>query len=267
METFSRSSVIELIDAFDFRTHASIENFALRFALEDVVDLAGGVEPKITALKKYLISTPAAKGPNGASLVYEIVECLLQERLAPRTQWDTEFRDAEEVFPKFAHALARDGFLIEDAELRPVSPEELETGAVESRLELLLDHYLFTTAKGHLGQARSAYVRGEWAAANGQLRTFVEALFIAMADRLGSPKLTSGHAAMNFLASLPNPIIDPALNEWESNGKGFMEGFWKRLHTNGSHPGLSDQDDATFRLRLVLVSVGHYLELFSQRVV
>jgi hypothetical protein len=32
-----------------------------------------------------------------------------------------------------------------------------------------------------------------------------------------------------------------------------MQAFFRRLHPAGSHPGLSDEDDSTFRLHLVLL--------------
>ena len=48
-------------------------------------------------------------------------------------------------------------------------------------------------------------------------------------------------------------------NEYLFNGTGFIEGFWKRLHPEGSHPGLSEQSDSTFRLHLVIFVVNYLI--------
>lgn len=48
------------------------------------------------------------------------------------------------------------------------------------------------------------------------------------------------------------------LNEWDFQGGGFMESFFRRLHPQAADPGLSDEDDSTVRLHLVLL-VGRQL--------
>ncbi|WNO54117.1 hypothetical protein [Stakelama saccharophila] len=48
-------------------------------------------------------------------------------------------------------------------------------------------------------------------------------------------------------------------NEWTQDGKNFINGLFKMLHTDGSHPGLSDEDHSTFRLHLVIVSARTFL--------
>lgn len=42
-------------------------------------------------------------------------------------------------------------------------------------------------------------------------------------------------------------------NEWTCDGKNYLSGLFKMLHTQGSHPGLSDEDHSTF---WVVVSAG-----------
>ena len=49
------------------------------------------------------------------------------------------------------------------------------------------------------------------------------------------------------------PFISRELNEWSDDGKNFVNGTFKRVHPQGSHPGLSDEEDCTFRLHLVLL--------------
>jgi hypothetical protein len=39
-----------------------------------------------------------------------------------------------------------------------------------------------------------------------------------------------------------------APNEWTHDGKSYVDGLFKMLHTDGSYPCLSDEDHSTFRL-------------------
>jgi hypothetical protein len=48
-------------------------------------------------------------------------------------------------------------------------------------------------------------------------------------------------------------------NEWTADGKNYINGLFKMLHTEGSHPGLSDEDHSTFRLHIVLVTARTFL--------
>jgi hypothetical protein len=54
------------------------------------------------------------------------------------------------------------------------------------------------------------------------------------------------------------------LNEWDDDGKGFINGLVKRLHPQGPHPGLSDEDDSTFRLHVVLLTATLLLRRFAR---
>jgi hypothetical protein len=53
------------------------------------------------------------------------------------------------------------------------------------------------------------------------------------------------------------------LNEWDDNGLGFINGLMKRLHPKGSHPGLPDEEDSTFRLHIVLLTARLLLTRFD----
>ena len=47
--------------------------------------------------------------------------------------------------------------------------------------------------------------------------------------------------------------------EWTVDGKNYVNGLFKLLHTEGSHSGLSDEEQCTFRLHLVLVTARTFL--------
>ena len=56
------------------------------------------------------------------------------------------------------------------------------------------------------------------------------------------------------------PFFLLSLNEWDlSDPSGFVQGFWKRLHPEGSHPGLSNEEDSSFRLHIVMVVANHFM--------
>jgi len=118
------------------------------------------------------------------------------------------------------------------------------------------------TAKGHLNQAIDNHDRGQYASANAQLRSFMEELFDRIAEHLEPARaatLPSAENRRNLLAIRQPPFLFEDLGEWGQNGKNFVNGMFKRLHGHGSHPGLSDEEDCTFRLHLVLVVARHFL--------
>jgi hypothetical protein len=123
--------------------------------------------------------------------------------------------------------------------------------------ELLTQHG-FVTSRGHLDQGIAAHIRWDWAAANAQFRTFIESMFDEIARlRVSAAMATSGQRR-TWLAQRDPTFFIAGSNEWDFQGGGFMESFFRRLHPQGAHPGLSDEDDSTFRLHLVLL-VGRQL--------
>jgi hypothetical protein len=89
----------------------------------------------------------------------------------------------------FIRGLARDGYVISwendrSPKLRAALPAELELPVVDDEVHQLLKHFQFQEPLGHLAQAIEAHTRGDWAATNGQLRTFLESLFNELPDTL-----------------------------------------------------------------------------------
>jgi hypothetical protein len=136
-------------------------------------------------------------------------------------------------------------------------PEAMQLSAGEDELHSLLQECEFATSLGHLEQAISAHTRGEWASANAQMRAFIESLFDQIAHWLSPSEAAAcatSHDRRELLAKLSPPFLLPDLNEWEvGKAGGFLQGFWRRLHPGGAHPGLSDELDSTFRLHMVLL--------------
>jgi hypothetical protein len=245
---FSRKTIIELIKGLNFRTHDEIERFGLEFNIENTIT-GTYVKEKETSLVKYLVSNPDAIGPNGSNLAIEIAEYAVKAHRGVDSFLES--------YPDFAHSLDRDGYELTSNGLRKKLPIEFPVVEQENQLISLLEKFEFTTAKGHYEQAVAAHSRGEWASANAQLRTFVEEFF----DKTQAIVCPGHYSSSNErkIALAKAGFFIQEYNEYLFNGTGFVEGFWKRLHPEGSHPGLSEQADSTFRLHLVILVIHHFL--------
>ena len=243
-------------------TIADFDRLLLKFGIEDSAPANLGSTPKrLNALAKYLIDNPDLKGPFGSSLLLELIEEEI-ERINTENKFYHYDRPLEDIIPKLIHSLNRDGYVVESGKLKTALPKEVDLVEADSELFTLLDNFEFFVAKGHLEQAISAHTRGDWASANSQLRTFTESLFDFIAQRLKPDDIDlpeSSHQRREFLARIDPPFLMASLNEWEIGSKGgFLQGFWRRLHPEGSHPGLSSEQDCTFRLHLIIL-VSHHL--------
>ena len=245
---FSKKTILEIVKALNFRTHDEIDRFAIEFNLESVISNRY-INAKTTSIAKHLISNPEAVGPNGSKLVIEMIEYIIK--------CHNGFDPLVETYPELAHSLERDGFELTDNGLRKKLPETFPIAEQEDQLVCLLEKLGFKIAKGHYEQAVAAHSRGDWAAANAQLRTFVEEFFNKTQSIICPGQYSSSNERKKALAK--SGFFLKEYNEYLCDGKGFVEGFWKRLHPGGSHPGLSEQSDSTFRLQLVILVVHYFL--------
>jgi hypothetical protein len=193
-------------------------------------------------------------------LVERAVSCLPPP---PETEW-AYAPPTTPAMESFKRILEQDGFTVTDGALRRVLPTDIGLPETESELMRLLEAYQLSTAKGHLKQALDIHARGDWAGANGQIRTFFDSLTDSIAERIdpNTATLASGHVRRAKLASLG--FFSLSLNEWDNDGKGYINGLVKRLHPEGAHPGLSDEDDSTFRLHTVLLTATLLMRRFHK---
>lgn len=84
---------------------------------------------------------------------------------------------------------------------------------------------------------------------------------VKLAEDITGNKFNSSQQARTALSQSQPRLFYPELNEWLNNGTGYFETFWKRLHTQGSHPGLSNENDSMFRLNILQIST---LEIFRR---
>ncbi|MGY3442755.1 hypothetical protein [Bradyrhizobium sp. USDA 4473] len=208
---------------------------------------------------------PMRKLRDGEYLSEFIVETAASHVPEPPQQYP--WADPVEETPtikKFRATLERDGFTIVDRSLRRVLPVELGIAAAEDEVTRILSLPPFEVAKGHLTQALDAHGRGDWAAANSQIRVFYEALLDDLARAIDPAMAAqSGEGRRQRLAR--EGILRVDLNEWGGEGKNFINGLMKRLHPEGAHPGLSNEKDSTYRLHIVLLTARLLLERWESR--
>jgi len=138
--------------------------------------------------------------------------------------------------------------------------KSLTLPSADDEVHQLLRGFSFQVPLGHLDQAIEAHTRGDWAAANSQARTFMESMFDAISlhiDHARASSLSSSENRRALLAELK--FLSVHRNEWTQDGKNFINGLFKMLHSEGSHPGLSDEEHSTFRLHLVLITARAFL--------
>src|SRR5262249_7277240 len=245
------------MDGMAFSAHHQIDRFLIRFEMEEA-DNKSTLNQREIGIIKFLIDHPDKSGPLGANMVVEIIEYLIETRCS--------FGYPEEVLPRLVRALKRDGYVIEDGKLRAMLPQEVQLAETENEFTTLLDQFGFSTAKGHYRQAVSAHARGDWAGANAQLRACIESLLDGIAAELLDDHATlTTDNKLTGLARLDPPFLRQSLNEWEPSGKGFVQGFRRLLHPEGAHPGLSNEEDSTLRLHLVIIIASYYLRRLQTR--
>lgn len=250
---FTRKTVLAVTENLPEK-HADFERLLMEFSIEEVIP-KGYLKERSLAVAKYLLANPAASTPDGKNLTDEFVRTWVETTV--KNFWSED--DLEKRYPKVYRALKADGFSVDilAKNLRPDHPPELNIAEANDEIHELLDQNVFSRSRGHLDQGISAHAQGDWAAANAQFRTYFESLLEEIAGRLatrtGQAAPATGQPTRQFLGN--QGFFISGLNEWDpsASSKGFIESLFKRLHPEGSHPGLSDQDDSTFRLHLVLL--------------
>ncbi len=240
----------------------------MEYGLDEVAD-AGSLRDRANAVARNLLRNPDARDEDGRNLTDVVISRIINDEIAKHTDFaGFHFDRFSNRHPQILNALNRDGFTVEDANLRRTLPAQLAMTEADDEVHRLLDQNGYAVPRGHLDQAIAAHARGDWAAANGQLRTFAESLLDEIATTLTAPGQNlpdAGHQRRQWLANLDPPFFIGELHVWQNNGRGLIEAFYRRLHPQGAHPGLSDEEDSTFRLHLVLLTARLLLRRLAAR--
>lgn len=255
---FTRPTIVAAIEFLgEMLTQAKFDQLAVRLELDD--EIPQGPAKSVTAksaLLAYLVNQRATQIVNTLDGPVTLAEAAVREAVGMTTP---QYAKVEQE--RFLRGLALDGYVVSwagDARtplLRAALPGEVDLPAADDEVHQLLKHFRFTVSLGHLDQAIGAHTRGDWAAANSQIRTFLEGLLSDIAshiDQQESAELASSENCRAWLAA--RGFLSSSRNEWTNDGKNYLNGLFKMLHTDGSHPGLSDEDHSTFRLHLGLIT-------------
>lgn len=271
---FSKQIIVDIVKTLP-SNHNPLEMYLIQFDLDDKISFYSGdsIETKKLAIVRYLIANQDVKDSFQNPIVLNIVE----DRVA--FLLDREFGDFDRrkneftTFPNLYKCLRYDGFDIDiqNKKLIRTLPDDIKVSEKEDSIRFILNKYNFPTTIGHYDQAKGSYLSGNYAAVNGQLRSYVESLFMEMASYIKNIENTNianiiprdATSSMQVLVKCNKPILDVTLNEWDGQSKGFVEGFWKRLHPQGSHPGLPTIDEAVFRFQLVLLVTSSIINRFN----
>lgn len=168
-----------------------------------------------------------------------------------------------------------DGYEVHEAEdgmriLAAMLPSDLpglDMREADDEVTALLKKHDFVVTLGHWNIAKSTFQRGEWTAANGEVRKFIEGLLDEIAVRLGSAPNLNSKAKRDHLGNVAPPFLLAEYNEWNENNQKpqFVQGLMSRMHLHGGHAGLSEEEDSTFRLQITLISARLFLRRFDAR--
>lgn len=282
MSEFSRVTVVgalEVIASFNTDTEMDVLNFQW------------GIDERIDATNKATRILGVAKIAMDEALlvITENGRVSLERALVEKATKAPGFRHDTDEWKKLVSGLRSDGFEVAFNHIKVPSSsifgsEETKKVATlvrllpniitgmdfreaENEVVMLLEQCRFHTAKGHLNQGMSAFQRGEWSSANGELRNFYESYLNEIATGLGYSGSEDSKAKRNFLGTCQPPFLLSVYNEWSANNQKpqFVQGLMSRLHPHGGHPGLSDEEDATFRLQISLVTARLFLRRYNQR--
>jgi hypothetical protein len=259
---FTRPTLIAAVELLEQHSQARFNQVVLRLGLEEEIpsNTAVSVAKKCDLLGRIVVQRAEAvvKTLDGTMTLGEAV--VRQAVQLAQANADHALQTA------FARGLARDGYVLawddngRNPTLRAALPEEIQLPQTDDEVHELLKGARFMTPLGHLDQAIEAHTRGDWAACNAQLRTFLESLFDDIAHNMRPTEAAASSTSENRRALLASiGFLAADRNEWTQDGKNYINGLFKMLHTQGSHPGLSDEDHSTFRLHVVLVTARTFL--------
>ena len=216
MSEFNRMTVVAAAEVIaDFNSHSDME----------VLEVQWGITGQCNG------SSKAARVASLANIaIQEQIEVMTEDGLASLSRalveaaiGAPEHKRAGQSWKKLLAGLRFDGFEFVETEseiesdflwqsertemslklvrMLPSDVPELDFREAKDEISLLMDQHGFIVAKGHLRQAISAFSRGEWSSANGELRNFFESYLNEVADRLGYAGNADSKAKRDFLGS------------------------------------------------------------------
>lgn len=286
---FNRMTIVAAAEVVaDFKSHSEMELLEVQWGLTEEISASGKAGRAVSWAKAAIARTTPSlqQGLPDQVLTEDGFMALGRAMVETAIKAPPVKRDSQ-AWKKLIAGLRLDGFeLVEDGDesgdgfsfsarrktlrlirMLPEAIPGLDVREAEDEVLSLLDAHGFSVAKGHLSRAMSAFQRGEWSGANGELRNFFESYLNEIAERLGCQEADS-KMKRDFLGGTVTPVFLLAeYNEWQPNNQKpqFVQGLMSRMHPHGGHPGLSEEEDATFRIQITLITARLFLRRFDQR--
>ncbi|WP_137151243.1 hypothetical protein [Devosia sp. FKR38] len=270
-----RGAVVTACDLLGFlKTNAELESILLEYGLDEHIRPSGSREKTALAVKQFAVKNPDLEVHSDYG--WKELRQLLVDEAIRRVQWDSQ---TASLWEKLERYLNLDGYSLltqapegwsdypKPTGVTASMPQYAELQESASELEQLLDRYQMSTAARHLKSARENLAQGDLEAANGQCRTFLEALTDSIADGLFAAESAGRSSGLQKRQLLAERGF--LLKEKHEFGDGpsqtYLPGLAKLLHTDGSHPGITTPHDALFRLQIVVVTARWLLKRLEQQ--
>ncbi|WP_160058391.1 hypothetical protein [Pseudomonas sp. R84] len=242
-------------------TQAKFDQMIQRLSLDNQVPSGDAISvPK----KVVQLSHPVLLNPHQPLVTKEglitVAEALIREAVALMCHGSTESPQEH-----LRRCLERDGFDVSwdggacaqgtPPWLRCSLPSNVNLPQVDNELHALLKYFDMQIAIAHLDQAIDCHTRGDWAAAIAQFRTFIEQLVNDISAKAFPGQDAASHTLNNRIQLLGKEgFLSEPRGEWGNDGKGYIQGLLRMLHSEGAHPGISDDEHSTFKFHLTLIT-------------
>lgn len=150
---------------------------------------------------------------------------------------------------RLVESLRTDGLEIMDGRLVATTPEPASLSPQLSLLEQELAGRGLDVALAHFRQAVDSFVDSRLEASNGQLRSFLEALLVGLCEQV-TGRQTQTRGAVKVLRGAGH------LDSDETKLFGGLAGV---SNTRGAHRGLTDREEALFRLHFTTAAARYLL--------
>ncbi len=220
---FTRPTIVAAIEFLgEMLTQAKFDQLAVRLGLDD--EIPQGPAKSVTAKSALLARIVNQRATQIVSTLdgsVTLAEAAVREAVEVTVQ---QYPKTEQM--RFLRGLALDGYVVSwdeytrGALLRAALPGEVDLPVADDEVHQLLKQFGFGVPLGHLDQAIDAHTRGDWAAANSQIRTFLEGLLSDISSHIDPQKAAELPSSENRRAWLAERgFLSSSRNEWTSDGK------------------------------------------------
>lgn len=246
---FSNKTLAVLADCVsEAHTHSHLDNLFQRLdAVGDDENEWGTKGNKLDRCHN-VVEALNRRDPEGGTAVLELVQELLEVR------WEGAVLDITGKPTKRAQPLLKclraDGFEFANGRVVSSTPAPAALAPELSLLEHELVRRKLDVAQAHYRQAVDSFTEGRLEASNGQLRSCLEDLTMSLAER------ATGRAGGDPRGSIQRLRNDGYLDADEAK---MLDGLVGLSNARGSHRGLTDEEEATFRLHFTTAAARYLL--------